>query len=244
MERQKHFIILLLLLIGITTTHANFKTEIYKAYISSDMNLWKKTIDEMNLLPSKTIETRTDLLNYQYGYIGWCMATNKHDLAEKYMELAEKNILELEKSNFNKSIINSYKSAFYGYKVGINMVKAPFYGPKSVNCSELAIKQDPANPYGYIQYANAQYFMPAIFGGSKKVALAYYIKSESIMKSKIEFTKDNWNYLNLLTMIAQTYSDLNDKINAKKYLDKTLKIEPNFRWVKHELYPRLIKKSE
>jgi len=33
--------------------------------------------------------------------------------------------------------------------------------------------------------------------------------------------------------------EINDYNNAKLYFDKALKIEPNFHWVKNELYPLL-----
>ncbi|MBP6577255.1 MAG: tetratricopeptide repeat protein, partial [Chryseobacterium sp.] len=185
-----------------------------------------------------------ELINYQYGYIGWCIGNKKNNVAEQYIQLGESNIAVLEKSGYKPSWINSYKSAFYGYKIGLNKLKAPFIGPKSVECAELSMKQDAENPYGFIQFANSQYYMPAVFGGSKSEALKYYMKAEKIMEKNQNQIKEDWNYLSLLSMIAIAYTELNDYKNAKEYYNKILNIEPNFLWVKNELYPKLLKKMK
>jgi len=242
MERKKYLTLIILLLFCFLSIHASNKTEIYKAYISNDMNRWKKTIDEMNREQSKSNDFRLELLNYQYGYIAWCIGNKKSETAESYIELGEKNIQVLEKTNGYASLVSSYKSAFYGYKIGLNKLKAPFIGPKSVECAKMAMKQDADNPCGYIQYANSQFYMPAVFGGSKKLALDYYLKAKNLIEQNHKETIEDWNYLSLLSMIAKTYTDLKDLKQAKAYYEKILKIEPNFLWVKNELYPDLLKK--
>jgi tetratricopeptide (TPR) repeat protein len=108
----------------------------------------------------------------------------------------------------------------------------------------MAIEHDKENPYGYIQYGNSQFYMPAVFGGSKKVALQYFKTAEKLMESDQEKIKENWNYLNLLAFIAITYTEINDYAMAKAYYDKILKIEPDFLWVKDELYPALLNKTK
>lgn len=242
MERQKYIIVLFFMLFSYSIVKAAYKADIYKAYIRNDMSLWKRVIDEMNQQKAKSNNFRMELLNYQYGYIAWCIGSKKNDLAEQYIKLGEINILFFEKSGYGKSLVNAYKSAFYGYKIGLNILKAPFIGPKSVASAELAIKQDDKNPYGYIQYANSQYYMPAVFGGSKSEALKYYIKAEKLMENNKDQIKEDWNYLSLLTMIAKAYTELNNFKSAKAYYTKILTIEPDFLWVKNELYPELVKK--
>jgi len=242
MERKNYLTLTILLLFGFLSIYASNKTEIYKAYISNDMNLWKKTIDEMDQQKSKSNDVRLELLNYQYGYIAWCIGNKKSETAESYIELGEKNIQVLEKTNGYASFVNSYKSAFYGYKIGLNKLKAPFIGPKSVECAKMAMKQDANNPYGYIQYANSQFYMPAVFGGSKKIALDYYTKAKNLMEINHQKIIQDWNYLSLLSMIAKTYTELKNFNQAKLCYEKILKIEPDFLWVKNELYPDLLKK--
>ncbi|MFN8255987.1 MAG: hypothetical protein U0W24_09890 [Bacteroidales bacterium] len=242
MERSKYFVVIVLLFLIVLNVKASYKSDIYQAYISNNMTKWKSVIDEMNLQQNKSNEFVMELLNYQYGYIAWCIGNKKNKIAEEYMKLGEKNIEILEKSNYKISYVNSYKSAFYGYRIGLNKVQAPFIGPKSVDCSELAMKQDDKNPYGFIQYGNSQFYMPAMFGGSKKVAVEYYEKAEKLMEANPEQIKDDWNYLSLLATIAQAYTELKFYKTAKIYYEKILRIEPEFGWVKNELYPELLKK--
>jgi tetratricopeptide (TPR) repeat protein len=242
MERPKYYVIIILLIFSSTYTNAAYKSDIYEAYISNNMALWENIINEMNLQKGRNNDFVLELLNYQYGFIGWCLGNRKDDLAKQYLEQGEENLKILEKSSYKLSMVYAYQSAFYGYRIGMNKYKAPFIGPKSVNCAELAIKFDVNNPYGYIQYANAQYYMPAIFGGSKKVAIEYFKKAEKIMEVNQIQLKEDWNYLSLLTMIAKACIELKNYEEAKAYYEKILKTEPNFLWVKNELYPELLKK--
>jgi len=242
MERAKYFIISILCVCWFSSIKADNKTEIYNAYLSNNMVKWKTIIDKMNLEKKKSNDFILELINYQYGYIAWCIGNKKEDDAETYLELAEKNVEYLEKQSYKLSYINSYKSALYGFELGLAWYKAPFIGPKSVDCAEKAMKLDKANPYGFLQYANAQYYMPETFGGSKTVAIDYYKKAQILMEKNSDDIISDWNYLSLLTIIANAYTETKKYTLAKEYYDKILKIEPEFLWVKNELYPVILKK--
>ena len=183
-----------------------------------------------------------ELTNYQYGYIGWSIGNNKNKEAYKYLYLAEDNLKILEKARYKASIVNSYRSAFYGFRISLNVLKAPFIGPKSLKCAKLAMKQDEMNPFGYIQYGNCQLYMPGVFGGSKSEALVNFKKAEQIMEHNGLQLAEDWNYLSLLTAIGQSYLKLKNYKLAKFYYDKVLRVEPRFLWVKNELYPELLRK--
>ncbi len=227
---------------SITSIKATYKSDIYNAYISNNMSKWKNVIDEMNLQPTKSNDFVLELLNYQYGYIAWCVGNKKEKLAKEYLELGDKNIQLLEKNAYKLYLVNAYKSAFYGFKIGLNKFQAPFLGPKSVDCAKLAMQQNEKEPFGFVQYGNGQYHMPPVFGGSKKVAAEYYEKAKNLMELDPTQIKEDWNYLSLLTMIGKSYTELKYYKTAKMYYEKILKIEPNFLWVKNELYPELLKK--
>ncbi len=241
MERSKYIIAVLLLFCHLTISASN-KSRIYNAFISNDMTSWGKVIDEMQLQKNMSNEFKLELINYQYGYIAWFIGVKNDDLAEKYLALAEENLESLEKAEYNLSMVNAYKSAFYGYKIGLNVLKAPFLGLKSLDCAKLAIKLDAQNPYGYIQYGNAQFYMPAMFGGSKTEALEYFRKAEGLMELDKEGIKEDWNYLSILTLITQSLIATNNYDEAKVYFQKLFKVEPNYLWVKNELYPQFLKK--
>lgn len=227
-----------------TYARAGNKSEIYACYVNNNMANWKNIIDKMHGVKQKSPDYILELVNYQYGYIAWCVGNHKNDEAKKYLAQAENYLSILEKNPKNLSMVNAYKSAFYGYKLGLNKLLAPTLGRKSVDCANLAIEQDKENPYGYIQWGNIQFYMPPVFGGSKKEALSHYLKAMKIMEKSASGISENWNYLNLLISIAQSYYYLDDYMTSKYYLDKILKIEPDFKYVKNSLYPQVINKMK
>ena len=239
MEGQKYIIILILLIFNWVGAEASFKTEIYQAYISNNMKQWKLVMDKMNQETNRNNDFLLELINYQYGYIGWCVGNKEHKQAKEILALAEKNIEILEKNNFEPSMLNAYKSAIYGYKIGLNKFQAPFIGPKSVDCAKKAIELDKNNPFGYIQIGNSEFYMPSAFGGSKTVALENFKKAEKLMERNPEKIINDWNYLSLLAMIVMSYKELKQYELAKYFCEKALKTEPEFLWVKLDLYPEI-----
>lgn len=241
MERKKCTLILLIFTISMSSITAQYKSAIYNAYISNRMDNWKTVIDKMQTETNKSDVSLLELINYQYGYIAWCLGNNEKKQAKTYLKLAEDNLSVLEKKSFNSSYINAYKSAFYGFNIGLNKLKASFIGLKSIDAAKLAMKNT-SNPYGFIQYGNAQFYMPPIFGGSKSEALENYQLAQQIMEKDKKLLKNDWNYLSLLTNMAEAYTEVKDFDKAEKYYKHILEIEPNFNLVKNELYPNFIKK--
>jgi tetratricopeptide (TPR) repeat protein len=242
MERTKYFVIIVFGLLIPALASATWKTDIYKAYIGNNMPEWKVIIDKMNKEKIKTNDFIIELVNYQYGYIGYCIGIGKKEEAEKYLNLAFGNIETLEKQKFKSSEISAYKSAFYGYEIGLNKLKAPVIGPKSLKYSKLSMEQNPQNPMGYIQYGNSQFYMPAIFGGSKKEAVEYFLKAEKLMEKDKKKIESDWNYLSLLALIGQSYMEMKEFRKAKIYFEKALAVEPDYLFVKIDLLPSLLKK--
>lgn len=249
MERTRYKIaVLIVIFFSFLAVKANFKADIYKSYIYGDMKKWKQIIDKMekdkvSVTPQAAQSAHIlELLNYQYGYIAWCLGTDREDEAEDYLDIADENVKILEGRKFNMSMVNGYEAAFYGYRIGLNNFKAPFYGPKSFKCAENAINLNKKNPFGYIQYANIQFYMPSTFGGSKTEAINYYRKAETLMEQNKKEILNDWNYINLLATIANSYVEINQLEKAKSYYEKILKVEPQCQWVKNTLYPQLLKK--
>jgi tetratricopeptide (TPR) repeat protein len=241
MERKTGYIILMLILVPMFLT-ASFRSRIYQAYISNTMQDWKAVVDEMETSQANDNEFLAELVNYEYGYIGYCLGIDENKTAEKYLGLAEKNLERLARQGYSPSVIAAYRSAFYGYKIGLSPLKAPFIGPKSVSQAESSIKMDPQNPLGYIQFGNAQFYMPAVFGGSKTEAIKYFQKAEQLMENNPDdWVNENWNYLSLLTLIGQSYEAMQDYKKAETYYRKALNKEPGFSWVKKELLPKIEK---
>lgn len=206
------------------------------------MELWGNVIDRIDNLPNKSDEIFLQQLNYCYGYVGWCIGNDKKEIAKKYIKLANNIIARLEKKKFKLSDVYAYKSAFIGYEIGISPYKAPFIGSKSIEYANQAIKLDSANYIAYIQLGNSEYYRPRIFGGSKEESIKYYLQALRFYRLKFNEPKKDWKLLHLLATIGKTYFELKDYKNAKLYYDEALKIEPNFLWVKNELYHSLLNK--
>lgn len=240
MERKIYTIVLGFILLISVKIYGNDKTEIYNAYIRNDMAAWKKIIDRMQNQERKSNENLLSLVNYQYGYIGWCIGNEKEKEAETYISLARYNLAVLERNNFNLSMVYTYFAALYGYEIGLSLIRAPFIGPKSMKYAENALKLDQGNPFAYMQMGNIQYYMPSMFGGSVNEAIRYFLQAKVLMENNQEAILQDWNYLHLLTLIVQAYTDVKDYRSAKAYCEIILKTEPRFLWIKDELYPQVM----
>lgn len=244
MERTKHKLILVVLLLLTFQIKATYRSEVYSAYINNNMDLWRNVIEKMNAIPEKNNELLLELLNYQYGYIGYCLGFDKKDEARELFQAAQKNLEILEDRKYSLSVINSYKSAFYGFRITLNPITAPVNGFKALDCARTALKLDPEHYLGYVQLGNSEFFMPSTFGGSKKEALEYYLRAKELIEKNPETISDDWNYMSLMIVIGQTYTYLKDYPSAKKIYEGILENEPGFIYVKDDLYPKLLKKME
>jgi len=241
MERKKY--IFLITLVFITTVlNGQNSLQIYDAYRISDMEKWKRIIDDMQNNPSKTDAFTLELINFQYGYIAWCIENNNTKEATKYLEMAREHLNSLEEKGYKPSDVYAYKAAFIGYDIAITPRKAPFIGKESLNNANSAIDTDPLNPFGYIQLGNIMQFMPKVFGGSSEKAIEHYKKALELMDS--DSPGKDWNLLNLLGSIINAYIETKNYITAKEFCLKSIEIEPNFDWVINELYPKTLKLME
>jgi tetratricopeptide (TPR) repeat protein len=245
MERKRNKILILLMFMLITVNaFADSKADIYSAYINNRMDQWKNVIDRMQSAQPQSNESLLELINYQYGYIGYCLGYDKEKEAQRYLQMAEDNVHTLEKSGYKVPLLNAYRAAFYGFRISLSKISAPINGPKSLSYSKKSIELDKENYFGYIQYGNAHFYMPAAFGGSKQVAFENFDKARKLMEKDPALIKGNWNYLSLLVTIAQSYGYLEEYEKAKAEYENILKLEPGFLYVKNDLYPRLIAKMK
>ncbi len=241
MERKKYLLIVFFGILLVPSVGQSHKI-IYHAYINGDMVKWKSAMDSLDAARPKSNAEKLDVINYQYGYIAWCIDHNKKKEAMHYMEKAEEQIGYLEKQKYQVSMLLAYKAAFIGYKIGLSPHKAPFIGPESVTYAEKSVSADPMNALGHVQLGNIAFFTPGIFGGSKEDAMQHYVRALRLMESQPGETDRNWNYLNLLVTIIQTCMELEEFHAARDYCQKTLTVEPRFDWVRNQLYPQVLKK--
>jgi tetratricopeptide (TPR) repeat protein len=234
---------LLMLLLSVRI-FADSRSEIYSAYINNRMEIWKNVIDRMEATGSKSNENLMELINYQYGYIGYCLGFNKEKEAQRYLSAAEKNLSVLEKAGYKLPVLHAYRSAFYGFRISLSKISAPVNGPRSINHAKKSTELDSENYFGYVQMGNAYFYMPQAFGGSKKIAFQNFNKARNLMEKDISLIKGNWNYLSLLVTIAQSHAYLEEYEKAKAEYENILKLEPGFLYVKNDLYPELLEKMK
>ena len=243
MERKKYLLIALVLVFSfkslISNTHN--KEKIYKAYISSDMNKWKTIMDKMEKNKINTTGFYYQLIEYQYGYIAWCIGNDKKDQAEDYLDLANDNLDKYRKLGGNKNIADSFESSFLGFEIGIDVYKAPFIGKKSKELGEKSIEDNSKHPLVLMNYGNMLFYMPSFYGGDKKEGLKYLMRAKFYMEKEKKYVSNNWLYLNLLTLIGQAHEDLGEIEKARKIYKYALIREPDFDYVKNELLPNLNK---
>lgn len=241
MERAKHLLIVLITLFISFSAKGQSRITIYHAYAENNMDKWKAVIDSLEGIDEKSNALRLELINYQYGYIGWCIGTKNKVSAKHYYDLAQNNLDILENQQFNLAEIYAYKSAFVGFEIGLSPYKAPFIGLQSIEFANKAIASDSDQYLGYVQLGNIEFYMPAIFGGSKKKAIDYYQKALKKMEINPTLLTENWNYLSLLAILINAYIEIENYSKARAYCIKALQIEPDFDWVKNELYPLTLK---
>lgn len=243
MERKKNKLILTVILLTCIIAPlyaAGVKQEIYGAYVDNRMEIWKKVIDGMEAQKPSDNKRLAELVNYQYGYIGYCIGFNLRDEARKYLSLAEKNIDILESRNHNMSEVNAYRCAFYGFRIALNKLSAPVNGLRSIDHARKALESGPNNYFAYVQYGNILFYMPSSFGGSKHEGIAYFLKAREMMEKDRTGLKENWNYMSLLVIIGQSYTYTGQLAAARAVYEEILHIEPRFVYVREELLPDLL----
>lgn len=214
----------------------------YKTFVNREMYKWGELIHTLETTnPPKTIDQKLELINYYYGYVGHLMNKKKHEVAEEYIDRGEDLIDNVIKLSPHNTTAISYKGSFLGFKMGFSKVKAVYLAPKCMIEINKAYKLDHENTHIIINKANLLFYSPSALGGDKEDALILYHKAMILME-KNKDTEQNWNYLNLLTTIAIGLDKTGKSHESKKMYEKILKIEPDFKWVRDDLYPNLLRR--
>jgi tetratricopeptide (TPR) repeat protein len=229
--------------LGISAESA-YKKTIYYCFINREMYKWANIIHNIETNnPPVTIEQKLELIDYYYGFVGYLIGKKQLELAEKYVNKADKLIVQVLKESPKNATAYSYKGSFIGYRIGISKFKAIYLGPESSAYVNKAYELDPQNIQAIIDKGNILFYSPSIFGGDKEEALKFYLKGAKLIETNKD-TYQNWAYLNLLTITALAYEKTEQPQRAKLIYDKILRQEPNFYWVKVDLYPKFLAKNK
>ena len=88
--------------------------------------------------------------------------------------------------------------------------------------------------------ANYKYHTPYLLGGNIDEAIEYYRYAIRLFELTNQ-TKNNWQYINTMVWLVISLDRNGESSEAKKVLEEVLKKEPDFYWVKNDLYPKVLK---
>ncbi len=205
-----------------------------QAYFAEDLEVWRTAIDQID-------DTDTTMLrqmaNYEYGYIGFCLARERFDEAKRRITTMRNHLNTLEKGGYEAAMLNLYRSALCAFELSMNRWKFATLGVESVRLANLAYEQAPDNPFVLSLKGNTEFYRPALVGGSKKRAIALYERAVALYEQQ-QLT-DHWNYYATLLALAQSYEKTDNREKAKTVCRKLLAAAPNFEYVRDKYYPSL-----
>ena len=241
---MKYCLTLCLLLSLLSVNAQDYRSAIYHAYVHEEMENWKAIMEQMEQEFSQTSDPVLlyDLLEAEYGYTGWLVSVKRKKEAEELLNRVERHMALLSDLGLDNARMYSLKGAFYGFQIMLEPARAPKLGRLSMEANEKALKLDPEEPQVWLEKANMDYYRPVIFGGSKKKAVPSYEKAVELFESNSERRRENWVYLNCLAALGIAYENTRKYSEAGSVYRKILELEPSYKSVKEELYPKFQEK--
>jgi len=245
-RRVTVFIIMLLALpaaFGAATEDCSSCT-IYKGYISGNMEMWKKGMQELQEQYRRDPESCTlcTLAEARYGYIGYLMGRNEKDLARTQIEIFDGEIEQLAKFPEYRAETEAFRVALFGFRMGLNPARAVTLGPKALKQLEAAMEAGKNSAVVWIEKANSEAHMPAFAGGSKEKAAASFREALRLFEAGGSVAPCDWRYLNTMVLLGQLLEKMGDYSGARDAYRMALKRAPEFQWVRDELLPEVEKK--
>lgn len=217
---------------------------IYRSYISGNMELWKKGMQELQAEFSRTSGPCTlyTLAEARYGYIGYLLGRDEKDLARPEVEIFAGEIEKLASFPEYRAETEAFRVALFGFRMGLSPARAMTLGPKALKQLEVAVAAGKDSPVVWIEKANSEAHMPAFAGGSKEKAAASFREALKLFEAGAGPEKCTWRYLNTMVLLGQLLERMDDYRGAREAYLKALKREPDFQWVRDELLPAVEKK--
>jgi tetratricopeptide (TPR) repeat protein len=225
----------------VSERQARLQNQIYQSFVRGNIPLWEATLTEMerNYNSNKTSSLLYDLLLARYGFVAFNMEVDKSK-ARTHLDKAEDELEQLFQYPSYQSNAWSLKGAFYGFRISLRPISAVTLGPRSYSAINEAVEADRNNPVAWMEMGNTRFYTPSAFGGSKQEALEYYQKAVNLFEKNMP-ANQKWLYLNSLVGLAKSYQATDNKQMAINTYKKALTFEPEFKWVRDELLPELLK---
>lgn len=215
--------------------------KIYHAYIENDVALWTDGIAILQTQADNApadMDALYELTKAQYGFIGYSLGKKKYDEAEKVLAAASKNVNQLLSKKGDWSNVHALRAGLYGLEIALSHLQAVVLVPKSTEHINKSLAIDNNNPVAWVEQGNLNYHLPSLFGGGVDIAIDNYVKSIELFEQNNDLA-ENWLYVHTLARLGMAYEKSNQQDKALAVYKKALKAEPNFEWVKDQLYPNL-----
>lgn len=244
MKRLILFLIVNLLIVSLSYSSGilSIKAKLYNAYISGNTTSWIEVIDDLekNYNQSGNIFTLFELSKSQYGYMGFLIDRMNYEKAREIIFKTEKNIEKLLKYNPDWADAHGLKAGVYGFKIILFPTQVIINGPKGKDYLNKATSFNELSPSILVEMANYKYHTPSILGGDIDEAIQYYRYAIKLFELTNQ-TQNNWQYINTMVWLAISLDKKGESTEALNVLQEILKKEPQFYWVKRDLYPKIIR---
>ncbi len=220
-----------------------YRKTIYTTFLNREMDKWGSIIHTIEASkPPKSVEQKLEYIDYYYGYVGHLVEIKQYDVAQIELVRGQKLIDEVLRISPQNATAYAYKGAFAGFKIAISKLKLINLYPEISKNIHKAYELDSQNLQANIDMGNIFFYFPYLLGGNKRQAVNYYIKGIKLIEQNRNTTQ-NWKYINLLTILAITYDKIDMPEESRLTFEKILRKEPNCKYVRDELYPKLLEKQ-
>lgn len=223
----------------------DFDSRLYQSYLQGNMANWEKIIADMEEEYKRTddIQTLFAITHAQYGYIGYLLGSKMDAKGVLFLSRAEANVTTLLQQNPQWVEAMALRAALLAFRVSLNPLKAPFLGPEGYKLLNRALMAEPENPIVLIEKGNAKHYAPSIVGGNPEEATKLYRQAAKRLKAiNNGVAPKTWWYLNTLVQLAFSAEKSGQPTLARKTYEEILATAPDFKWVRDDLYPKLLEK--
>lgn len=238
------FFIILSLLNAEENEFGELKKKVDKLYYSFDSKKLINTLNQIQMIKRKYSN------KWQYDYysavlciqIGKILYLPKPDEAYDYFDRSLDYLNKIKKVHTDEEIL-ALISAVYGKMSSLSTIKAIYFGLKAKNLIYEAAKIDSNNSKVLLIASIHLMHTPESFGGDKEWAeellkralKLLYKENRKENPNSIEWGKDAEIY----AYLAQLEILKKNKIKAELYIDKALKLIPDYGFVLKDLIPQL-----
>ena len=225
--------------LNISAQDSLLQKKMYEAYLNADNGKWLECINALDATYEETAND-ADLLalsKAQYSSFSSFQAKKDTEGAQKVLDESQKNVEIYLQNNKKSAEANALLSGILGRQISLSPMKGMSLGSKSSRLIDKALKLDPMNAFANYQKGSSLYFPPRIWGGDVPEAIKHLKAAKAIYET--QSIENEWNYLNTLAVLGQSYHYQEELEKAKESYDMALALAPDFGWIKFNLLPKL-----